>query len=353
MGPNARDRIDTDDQSTARLDVSTNRLPTPLNSSPLPTGAGIDKVALSFPIAAYQPDPSAWGRSDSSDPGLPTERRVFSTVLLLSANTRVHLTVHPSPTGIWAQLEWNPARVHDPHGTSLAAVDDVHSSAAEVWTAATELVTPADRMESALVRRLDVARDFNVTSPSRLLSGLVFLIRAWARSTIVWVNPRSGHVETIQTGGRSSHIRLYDKQAESPDKVTAPRLRWELQARRNWLLQYSSITTLADVSEAAVACLAMDRWRWSRMGTSVSGLDAAASRVKALDVSPKTECMLVGYLLLRGLGELPALAGTTRRKYEDLAKGVGALDAATHPGSRQAAPTVRLDWTRGVEVPDA
>lgn len=332
--------------------VATNRLATSLDFSRLPPGAGMDKLALSFLLSAYEQDPSAWGHADTLDPGLATERRMLSTDLQLGEGQTARLKVHPSPTGSWAHLEWNPARHLDRGGTSLASVAGTLSSAAQVWRAASELVDPAGPVSMALVRRLDVARDFDVTSPSRLLSGLVLLPRAWARSTQVWVDAQSGRIESIQTGGRSSHVRLYDKQAQAPAKVPTPRLRWELQARRRWLDAYGSIARLADLTETAVAALASDRWLWSQMGTTVSDLGVTSHRVTGLGLSPSRHCTLVGYLVLRSLGELPTFASQTVRTYEDLARHIGATDSDLFGTLADRLPSVRLDWATGTEVSD-
>lgn len=208
-------------------------------------------------------------------------------------------------------------------------------------------------MGSALVGRLDIARDFRVTNPQRILNGLVLLPRSWARSIVVRFSASTGHIETIRSGGDSSHVQLYDKRAESPGKVHAPRLRWEARIRRKWLLRYGAITTLADVTEASVAGLASDRWCWSRMGAAVSNMDTIADRVQRLGLSPTKASTLIGYLVQRGMGETPPFAATTGRAYERLADQIGAVDALRFHGGPAGSSTIRLDWAAGVEVADA
>ena len=128
--------------------------------------------------------------------------------------------------------------------------------------------------------------------------------------------------------------------------------RWEVQARRKWLLRYGSIAALSDVSQATVNGLAANRWTWSRMGTAVSDVDTLAHRARTLGLTPTREATLIGYIVQRALGDPPSFAPSTARTYERLAERIGTTDALGSPESGEAS-TIRLDWTTGLELADA
>lgn len=320
------------------------------DSSFLPPGAGIDKIALTFPVADWERDVTAWERADSRDPGLASERLALSTLAPIpGVGACVFVSLHPTPRGAWGRIEWNPSRLVDACGFSLASVSAALETALAPWRVMTDLLAPASTMEHALVKRLDVARDFNVTNAAPILGALLHVPRRWARTAVSWIDPRTGRVQSIRVGGRSALVRLYDKQAESPSLVPTPLLRWEAQADHQWLRTYGGIKRLADLTEPAVGQLAANRWAWSRMGDPVTGLHGLVAAASKLGLSQSRECSFMGFLMLTSLGARPLLSGRTSKEYERLARTLGALPAP--PWDFTAA--VRLDWLAGSEVSHA
>jgi hypothetical protein len=270
--------------------------------------------------------------------------------------------VPDSPARWWGKLELNPSRVVDPDGYSLATIDQLGPILATAWSASAELLAPACSLDEAKVRRLDVARDFTgVFDIPSLLAGLQNVPRPWAGRTGVFRGGSTNGPETLDVGGNSGHVKLYNKYAETRGGVPEGTLRWECEARKGWLGRYGEIATMADINRRSIELLAANRWEWSGMGHEVMGNPEAVARIWSTEWVPlgpggdyvrfteAQRCSFLGWLLAACYGRDGTSSKATKAKYRRLARELGIAIAPTTFGEG-AGFSARLDFESGRQV---
>lgn len=323
------------------------------NEPPQVRGIGIDRLSVSFPVKTWEEEPSAWASHRTANPGTPNESwQMNGHVQVGEVKAFVGVANIPETGEVWGKIEFNPSRVIDPEGVELAPVVELPTLARQAWVAAQELVDPGVDVGGARVKRLDVARDFQVEQTGLFIRGLGPIPRPWARRSFVYNDPARGMAETLFVGSGSGGVRLYDKHREAPEKAPEGRLRWETEARDRWLANYGGITHLRDVSTETVAVLASNRWKWSAMGLEVAALDRVVEVVMASGLGPAKMRGLLGHLLLLSKGRPSKLAKETAAEYNHLMRQLGVVMG---PGLFEAEGQVvklgaRLDWETGEEV---
>ncbi len=244
-------------------------------------------------------------------------------------------------SGAWfGKIELNPSRVIDEGGIGLASVEDLASVVEGVWEASSEWLEPGCDVGSARVKRVDVACDFEaVESPAFFVRGLLPLRRKWAREQFVYHNPALNKAETLWVGSGAGGVRLYDK-AEcvrngggAGDELAYRRrckeaegvLRWEVEARGDWLAKMADIRRVGDVSDDRLRGLTHNRWEWSSMGTEVTGTDAVVERVMAAGLTPTVEAGLLGWIVLTAKGVHRPRNKRTSSRYLQLCHELGIM----------------------------
>jgi hypothetical protein len=146
-------------------------------------------------------------------------------------------------------------------------------------------------------------------------------------------------------GSGSGVVRLYDKHAETGGKAAEGTLRWEVEARSQWVKKYGHMLNLGDITEDKVRELAEDRWSWSAMDRELSATEQIVEKVMRLDVSPTVKERLVGRLVMEQMGSAYPMSKNTATKYRAMVRDLGiALDPEA------AGPATRLDWETGRQV---
>lgn len=313
---------------------------------------GLDRISLSFPLAGWERDPTAWSRLSLSNPGTPKAATTLGASLPINDHARVFIGVQEVPaTGqTWGKVELNPSRVVDPEGVDLCPPDRLRDCVVEAADVASSLLAPAVPDVGAMkVRRLDVARDFvDVERPAFLVRGLGPVHRPWARRNLVHFDPSKNGAQTLMVGSGAGVVRLYDKDEESGGRAPGV-LRWEVEARRTWCEKYGEISTLDDVTDETVARLGHDRWEWSAMATEVQAMEAVVERVMRSELSFAEQRSLIGYLSMIAAGADVRASRTTHAKYRRIARQVGvALDPETLGGGGGFSARLDLDSGRMV-----
>lgn len=299
---------------------------------------------MSFPVEDFERDPTVWHSVKLSNPGMDSQRFTYS-----SSVDGVFIGVQQVPDSSvshwWGKLEANPSRLIDPEGWGLATADQLPGTLQGMVIAAAEHLIASVPVSDFSVKRLDVAVDFRTEHPSELVRGLGPVHRPWARRNLVHFDPSRSGAETLMVGSGAGLARLYDKWQESKGKAPEGTLRFEVEARKNWCRQYGGIDQVGDVTAEALRLLAEDRWKWSAMGSELSGTEQVIEKVMRSGLSPTVQRGLIGHLLMESHGCAYPLAKSTAAKYRKIRKELG-LVLDEHAEKL----TMRLDWESGREV---
>jgi len=212
--------------------------------------------------------------------------------------------------------------------------------------------------EESKVIRLDMVRDFqNVKDQTVLLDGLGRLDHPGRSKVRRFNDPSKGQAETLRVGPRAWACTLYDKAAESG---TAPpgSLRFEARLHHDQLTsKFASsngghVQVVADLVDRSTALARAQRAWFGRAGfdASVAPRDVIGQLVRNSGLSPVRQGSLWAYLTLPGFG--PSLHRNTRRRYRQLAQGLGVAPAWFHADDtvRPIAQVYRLDYDAGTSV---
>jgi hypothetical protein len=319
---------------------------------------GIDRCSLSFPLGGFEADETAWSAKTVTGPGTPTEAVSWATSVTVGdpeAGVKAYVGVKEVPESKhrwWGKVEFNPSRIVDPKGFSLATVSQLRPSVDLVLGVVECLVEPAvASADEVRVKRLDLARDFGgVARTAALLSGLQTIHRPWAKKNAVFNDGSRNGAQTLLVGNKSSGVRLYDKTRETHGGVPDGTVRWESQCRGEWLENYGSIKQLRDVNAETVGDLTMNRWEWSAMGHEVTGTEEAVERVMRAEwLTAAEQRGLLGWMLMASKGRETPMSTQTAAKYRHAARRLGvAINTETFDSG--GGFTARLDWESGTEV---
>lgn len=266
-------------------------------------------------------------------------------------DVRVFVGVASIADRLIGKVECNPSRLDDPAGCSLLPLDGLGWAVQVMAEYAAQLVEPGGPLDAWRVKRIDLARDFRgVRDPARYVHGLRPVHRPYARRVGVWSDPSSGNAQTLHAGSGAGMVRLYDQhEAYAHRGAPAGALRWEVEARSDWLGRIADVRTVADLQPSTLDGLMVDRWEWSAMGHEVASAVGLVERVGQLGLSPAREQRLIGQLVQECYGVAPRLASKQASEYRKLKRQLGLvpsvdlLQVAGHERSR-------LDWWSGQEV---
>lgn len=326
---------------------------------------GIDRLSFSFPVkrAARL---SSWDRvsksmrdgSETRQARVPIDsfRHIRQTGQTLDGNKQVTVmvglaTINGKP---WGKVEANPARFGDPDGCSLLDPRLLGPAIAVMWNRALTVLEPECDVLDARVTRMDVSRDFRgITSPSLFISGLGPIQRPWARRSFTYNDPGRASAQTLYVGSGAGGCRLYDQHQAYADKG-APEgsLRWEIEARKDWLAK-CDMGHIADLDPFRIRALARERWDWSAMGHAVTGpvaaVDVLRRAVAEKTISRAVANRLIGTYVMDALGG-PGVSRATEYRYRALGKKLGVGAGALFGGDGVQRVAARLDFEAGTEV---
>ena len=282
--------------------------------------------------------------------GSPNQSETRSTAVELVPGVKAHvgLAFIAGTSQWWGKVEYNPARVLDAEGTSLAPLGDVYDLTADVVGEIVRegLLSPAvGSLGEMKVKRVDVARDFVVDRPGFFVDALRTVARPWVRRTAVYSGANGA--QTLMAGSNAGQCRLYDKFEESGGKCAPGTLRWEVEAR-DWAQRFGGVETMADLrDDEKVAEMAWNRWEWSGMGHDVMARDEMVRRVQASGLSPAKQRGLIGWLVMSAAGCPSELGFQAQAEYRKIARELGITlgsDAVSESFS------ARLDMESGTAV---
>ncbi len=273
---------------------------------------GVDRCSVSFRLQDFDSEPSKWGSHQRGYSDGEPVSETFSAQVEIAPGVsafvgvrRMDVTrgnglagVDVSP--VFGKIEFNPSRVVDPGGSSLATVDQTFDSLQLAVDAAAGLVTPFlhDGLSSFRLKRLDAAKDFrSPIPPAALIRGLSPIPRKWARKNLVHADPSRNGAQTLLVGSNAGAVRVYDKFAETGGSVEPGTVRCEIEARGDWLRKYGGLRTMDDLHKLGVDGLARNRFEWSAMGVEVASTSGVVDVVGQSDLTPREQMMFLGWLV--------------------------------------------------------
>lgn len=253
-------------------------------------GAGIDKLAVSFPLTGYDANHHIWTSREEkprmmSSNGLGVVEGASGNVYpVQGVPVWVSVSVWRDANGgltPYGYISFNPSRVNDPKGYGLASVQETLDAFSTVLTKLEDCLAAEDMDDLSIykVTRIDVARDFHgVQSPAATIRGLAPLHRNYSKKCVLYSKSSSNYAETLEVGAKSSgYVRLYDKYVQTKRAVELGTLRWEVEAYKEWARQYGGLRTLEDLATIGVDDLARNRWEWSGMGNEVASVGGSGT----------------------------------------------------------------------------
>lgn len=303
----------------------------------------LDRLSISFAVSDFDMDATAWNSVSVRQPGTPHEAHTYGTTV---GGVFVGVQSNPGLKGAYiGKLEANPSRVLDPLGWEAMPVDRLWDAVALMGHAANTLLRLHGPVEEARIKRLDVCRDFATDSPAAIVRGLGPIHRPYSRRNLVHFDPKRSGAQTLMVGSGAGVVRLYDKHAETSGKAAWGTLRWEVEARSEWVSRYGHMVNLGDITEDRVRELAENRWGWSAMDRELSATDHIVEKVMRLDVSPTVKERIVGRLVMEQAGSAYPMSKERAAKYRKLIREMGvALDPEL------AGPATRLDWATARQI---
>ncbi len=323
-------------------------------AGPSPAGWGSDMLYFSFPISHYDRD-VMWGHRKHRPRGESYEHCTRWIDMPLGPKVAV-LKVYWAHGQRWGSIEFNPSRIVDPHGAGLCAVTDLPHILTSAWRACSRFVSPLCDLPQAMVKRLDVARDFlGVRDFTVYADAWPRLLASHARQSIVHFDPRTGSPQTLYKGNlKDTCVRMYDKFAQSPGKVQAGTVRFEVQAGPRWCKKVG-IEMVEDLSSDTVWDLLQTRFHWAKCSSPVLSVPEFISRLKQvrddkgeLWSQVKIDAFL-GHFYQKSMGVAGKLSKDRNSKYNRVLRELGVPSDRPWLNDRAS---VRLDLETGREVVD-
>jgi hypothetical protein len=248
----------------------------------------------------------------------------------------------------WAGLEFNPSRVVDPGGWRVAGLPDVFFALEEVLAECRQLLMPKDSVETFLLTRIDVTRDFVVADPSVYICHLRNVARSGAPRVAVDFNASVPHALRVYYA-KAGQILIYDKHLESKGKAPRGTLRWEARCRKRWCRRYGSLSTVRDMTSNRLFTLAQNRWEWSGMGTEVCSATHLAHRINELHYSSPKKSRLLGDLVMQSVGIDVPMSNDRRSELNQCMRELGIISPPTLTWQREEDLVRWLDFDSGRE----
>lgn len=262
---------------------------------------GIDHLTLKPWIE--RPQARRWeGESTHRKPTSKRVHRRLNAEIHPYHGFKIKLHSYTVPDQGWkASVSFNPS--HHPASTDpwaacpLSLLDEVVD---DVWQIVGRLISPLTCLGGAPVDRVDVARNFKVSTAHQRT-----LVRAWSSSEVpratsrpVWHSPM-GVPTNFSTGTKKrGMVRVYDhalKHGSPPGTF-----RVEVEAREHWARTHGGIRVVDDICPATVEALYLDRFRYAGLHLPTTHEKARLDRLHALAVGPDPRLTL---------GQLPRLVG--------------------------------------------
>lgn len=272
-----------------------------------------------------------------------------------AANVHLSLKKLPRTNQWWAWVDFNPSKVSTPkplHGRPLA---EARAVAVEAWEVCCGVTSPLVSFEQVRVRRIDLHRIFWTSSPiGFLLNSLVYVPVTHARKQLIMGGSGAGPSTLLTKGGRASGLVRTYQQHEVHSWLDPDSLRWEVEARVDWCKR-GNLRFFGDLNEERLARLALERWRWSGVGTRIltrHGLAQVAAEVRDKNgrpVSCQRQQSYIGYLVQKAAGLLPEVSPARLAEYRRWMRRHGVLRADGYQPDVREPLATWLDLATGRE----
>ncbi len=253
--------------------------------------------------------------------------------------------------GLYARVEFNPSRIIDPYGVSLASVEDTIPATEGVWGLVNAHVSSSGPLSSAEVTRLDLARDFGgVQQPASFLRAVSVLNRAYQDDPHFFTDACTGDIKSLMVGSKDNRVRLYRKDLESPGVAPPGTIRWEWQGRGRPLDRYG-IESFGDLTPQLAQQIAEDRWDWSKMWTEVAMVPDPLAAFDALGLSETvTSRLFVGQLRLSTQGVWPSSPYARKQLRDHIGEHGFIMEMEPSTSTSGLGLAQRLDWPTGLSI---
>ncbi len=269
----------------------------------------------------------------------------------------IYVRIREQP--VWtASVTFNPSRMLDPTGTSLAPVARVRELTGKLLVSifdvvpASALLTdegvvrdrlPRRALSDLRLQRLDVTWDAQVESTAIHIESLALTPGNVRR---VPVNSR-GSKSTIHLGAKQDRMVVYDKHVESKGRAPEGALRVEMQMQNEWLRRHD-MTRLGDLTPEAAAAAYLEEFTRLGLQHPTSG-GSLMDALTASDLTPTVRLTVFGFAAAHAMGhtDMGLSAATERRYRRELLRVGHRLGDAVHGSG----PRWRLDPTGDGEVP--
>lgn len=335
------------DSPTYRLgEVSSPSVPAAIANTSSVSSWGIDTVKIGFKVDPSQCDRDSDLWVTSSTQNLRNDRpeaETFRGFYVLPALEReVKITINLYLMDGICHLSFNAARAVFAHKDELLPPDAmrplvqgiVSQLLHAVWptfvavTADGEMVWSPDWAAQVSVKRLDIARNFEVDDAGPLRVVLPLQKGRYQRQVVThdsgngcWtIESPTNQVGKDKFYTKSALLALDPEESERMRARSKELLRFETQLMRGRLATYG-LTTLDRVTEESTWAALEARWDATGWGTP---LPETGDLLKAVEpLKPKDRALLIGYLHLAAAGAPSHLSEAQERRIRNLAKQCG------------------------------
>ena len=319
--------------------LSTSKMPVinirPAEQAPLEGTFGVDRLAFRYPLDQHTDQHLTYSRAG---------RR-----MLEGLRHQVHLKVTPAAGDRAAVLrvEFNPSRVLDPAGSSLANARDSRAAALAVVDELHSVgYVPAKTGMDIGLSRVDLTRDFSVADPELVVRSLARNRVKYARRQAMYID-KAGGGEGLRASVGGVNYNLYDKGPKHAKTAwtESHNLRFEAQISASQALTKAGLRSLEDLTDErilSVATQAWDRSTWDAAWNPTTPAEVVSRTAHETE----TKAAMLG--LYHASCDRVRLGIPQRHALYGHLKACGLL---THHLTVKARPgTRRLDWVSGLEV---
>jgi len=211
-----------------------------------------------------------------------------------------------------------------------------------------------DWVSQVKIRRIDIARDFQISDPGPMRKTLETVVSRYQRERAV--HSSKGNGWTISNKSKSSGVdRFYDKTAEALAKnaagaakhsVPAGTYRFEA-ALREQRIDAAALTTLDQVTSQKVWDGLSSRWAQTRWGTPITS--GGGLQVVLDTLSPNMALRILGYLHAEEKGLILSIDSRKRKQLGALCRELGLTPGLQ--SHEQGGASTRVDLWQGCLVP--
>jgi hypothetical protein len=330
------------------------------------TGAtdwGIDRIAFTYPVDESQSDSSSPLWSGSSTQNLPDTD--MESICHRGEITIGHAAIDVRLYSLRdrCRVEFNPSRVLTPKGRELClpevlpklvglVLDEIRHAAWPTFDAVTaegEIIRGVGWEEQVLIRRLDVARNFDVVDPEPVKLALEQKQPKYgkqqAKHSSAW-----GGWSITNTAPKSGKDTFYDKGAElALDSSRGASvmgderlLRFETVMKEPRLKAFG-LKTLDRVTVEACWSALSSRWKATQWGTPISLGGDLCTVLRSLPYADRAA--LAGYLFLKSVGADEGITSSRERRMRKIARDLGLTPGL--PLDALGEPSAYLDLSTG------